>query len=122
MVVQLSGTYCLFCDNYVGAHKAADSFDKHFQCKRTPTLTEGAIEYWEYEQMATWIWIAVTAFAGLILVVGILRLVRPPKFEPVELDFDLRAVKSHDPVAADALKLARTRELAKRHYSLHKRK
>jgi hypothetical protein len=68
----------------------------------------------------TWLAVGGCFLVVIIVFAAIMRVIRPPRLEPVEMEFDLRAAKLPDEMATKAADLARTRHLANRRYSLRK--
>ncbi len=66
----------------------------------------------------TWLVMGGCILVAVIALAAIKRVLWPPRLEPVEMEFDLRAAKLPDETAAKAIDLARTRHLSNRRYSL----
>lgn len=66
----------------------------------------------------TWLVVGAGLLVAIIAFAAIKRVFWPPRLDPVEMEFDLRAAKLPDSMAARSIDLARTRHLASRRYSL----
>ena len=64
--------------------------------------------------MSIWVWIGVGVAAVAVVLAAVIRSLRPKQYEPVETDFDLRALKRAESESSDAQKQARMREVNKR--------
>lgn len=69
--------------------------------------------------MPTWLWIA-GIFIALTIVAVVVRTRKQKPLEPVDLEFDMRALKQIKHESEQAKKIAKTRELANRQYSSSK--
>ncbi|HEX7645383.1 MAG TPA: hypothetical protein VF472_24545 [Burkholderiaceae bacterium] len=72
--------------------------------------------------MPIWFWIVLAICIALIVAAVIVHVLKPREFEPVDLEFDMRAVKQVQRETEQERKIARTRELAQRQYSESKTK
>jgi hypothetical protein len=72
--------------------------------------------------MPIWLWVVVAICIALTALAVIARARKPKEFDPVDLEFDMRALKQANTESAKALKIARTRELAERQHSSSKTK
>ena len=72
--------------------------------------------------MPIWLWIVVGVFIVLTAVAVVIRALKPREFEPLEMEFDMRALKQVKVESEQERKIAKTRELAKRQYSTHQTK
>ncbi len=70
--------------------------------------------------MSIGLWVVVGICSVLTVAVAIIRALRPKQFDPVELDFDMRALKQIKQESEKERKVAKTRELANRQYSTSK--
>lgn len=70
--------------------------------------------------MVIWFVVGGCVLVAVIAFAAIKRMLWPPRIEPVEMEFDLRAAKLPDSMSAKAIDLARTRHLANRRYSLRR--
>lgn len=73
--------------------------------------------------MSIWAWVVVGVLSVLTVAVAIARALKPRQFEPVDLEFDMRALKLAKPEESEhARKVAKTKELLNRQYSTSKTK
>ncbi len=70
--------------------------------------------------MPIWLWIVVAICIILTAGAVVAHALRPKQFEPLDLEFDMRAVKRVQQETEQERKIARTRELAQRQYSTSK--
>ena len=72
--------------------------------------------------MPIWLWIVVAICIVFTAAAVVVHVLKPKEFEPVDMDFDMRAVKRVQQETEQQRKIARTRELAQRQYSTSKTK
>ncbi len=71
--------------------------------------------------MPIWVWVVIGVFIVFTAAAVVIRTLKPKQFEPVELEFDMRALKLIKPEeSAQARKVAKTKELLGRQYSSSK--
>ena len=72
--------------------------------------------------MSIWIWVGAGVLAILTIAVAIARAMRPKQFEPVELEYDMRALKQVHAVDADKEAKARDAERLRKLVIYHQAK